>query len=99
MNRSANAGSHERSAGRGARNLTGLLLRVEAVPKGSAQATDGTRGQPLNRKAAGLRIALGLAMLPAVGVSNAGAASYTVGNCASDPTNYNTQAFGDFATR
>ena len=38
-------------------------------------------------------------MLPACGVGTADAANYTVGNCASESTNYNTQAFGDFATR
>jgi hypothetical protein len=53
----------------------------------------------MEKRRAGLRLALGAAMFSALGASDATAANYTVGNCASDPTNYNTQAFGDFATR
>ena len=47
----------------------------------------------------GLRCAFGAALVLAVAPGHARAANYTVGNCTADPTNYNTQAFGDFATR
>jgi hypothetical protein len=53
----------------------------------------------MKRTRVGPAIALATAMLSALGAGDASAANYTVGNCVSDPTNYNTQAFGDFATR
>src|SRR4051812_33588177 len=71
---------------------------MEAVPRAPRKQWQ-ARGQPMNGRHVVLRFALGATMVSALGAGDASAANYTVGNCASDPTNYNTQAFGDFATR
>ena len=44
-------------------------------------------------------VGVGAALLTALVAGSAGAAEFAVGNCQSDPVNYNTQAFAEFATR